>query len=119
MGKHVCIIGTGFSNFDDLRRLFKEADPTIRVNMLAEDSLIQDILANHGPSPSVIKRLCTYAMMAEESGADLIINQCSSVGHIADLYAKMVKVPVLKIDQAMAEKAISIVPGCEILQVAR
>lgn len=104
--KHVVIIGTSMSNQQDFMRIFRELDPSIRVNEIADDSLIQDLLANQGPTPSTIKRLCNYAQMAEEAGACLIVNQCSTVSEVADIYAKMVRIPVLKIDQAMAEKAV-------------
>ena len=108
MGKHVMIFGTSTSNHQDIKDMFKAIDPSIRVNLLTEDSLIQDILANEGPTPSIIKRMCAYAMMAQEAGADIIVNQCSSVSEVADIYAQMVDIPVLKVDQPMAEKAVSI-----------
>ncbi len=108
MGKHVMIFGTSTSNHQDIKDMFKAIDPSIRVNLLTEDSLIQDILANQGPTPSIIKRMCTYAMMAQEAGADIIVNQCSSVSEVADIYAQMVDIPVLKVDQPMAEKAVSL-----------
>jgi hypothetical protein len=39
------------------------------------------------------------------AGADLIFNQCSSVGEVADLASTMVGVPVIKVDARMAELA--------------
>ena len=102
------IFGTSTSNHQDIKDMFKAIDPSIRVNLLTEDSLIQDILANEGPTPSIIKRMCAYAMMAQEAGADIIVNQCSSVSEVADIYAQMVDIPVLKVDQPMAEKAVSL-----------
>lgn len=105
-GKHVMILGTSTSNHQDIKNAFKALDPTIRVNLMTEDSLIEDVLANEGPTPTIIKRMCDYAAMAQEAGADLILNQCSSVSEVVDLYEKTVDIPVLKIDQAMAEKAV-------------
>ena len=106
--KQICIIGTSMSNYSDFKKLFEELDPTIRINEIADDSLIQDLLANQGPTPSTIRRLCNYAQMAQEAGACLIVNQCSTVSEVADLYSKMVSIPVLKIDQPMAEKAVQL-----------
>lgn len=104
--RQICVIGTSMSNMSDYKKMIRELDPTIRVNWLGDDSLIEDLLANEGPTPSTIKRLCNYAQMAEEMGACMIINQCSTVSEVADIYAKMIKIPVLKVDQAMAEKAV-------------
>jgi aspartate/glutamate racemase len=46
-----------------------------------------------------------YAMAAESMGADLILNSCSTVGEVADIYSQVVSVPVVKIDDAMARQA--------------
>ena len=54
-GKHVMILGTSSSNHLDIKNAIKKLDPTIRVNLLTEDSLIEDVLANEGPTPSIIK----------------------------------------------------------------
>ena len=104
--RQICVIATNMSNIPDYKKMIKELDPTIRVNWLGDDSLIEDLLANEGPTPSTIKRLCNYAQMAEEMGACMIINQCSTVSEVADIYAKMIRIPVLKVDQAMADKAV-------------
>ncbi len=106
--RQICVIGTSMSNMSDFKTMFKELDPTIRISYLADDSLIEDLLANQGPTPSTIKRLCNYAQMAEEMGACLIVNQCSTVSEVSDIYGKLIKIPVLKVDQAMAEKAVEI-----------
>ena len=105
--KRIMILGTSTSNHQDLKDMIRKLDPSIRVNLLTEDSLIQDVLANGGPTPAIIRRMCAYAALAQDAGADLIINQCSSVSEVADIYEKMLDVPVLKIDQPMAEKAVS------------
>lgn len=59
-----------------------------------------------GPSQAVIDRMTLYAKAAEISGADLIVNSCSTVGEVADIYAKEVNVPVMKIDLPMAQEAV-------------
>ena len=46
--------------------------------------------------------------MAQEMGACLIMNQCSTVSEVSELYGKLLDIPVLKVDQAMAEKAVEI-----------
>ena len=107
MGKRVMILGTSSSNHLDIKNAIKALDPTVRVNLLTEDSLIEDVLANEGPTPDIIKRMTAYAALAQDTGADLILNQCSSVSEVVDIYEKTLNIPVLKIDQPMAEKAVS------------
>jgi Asp/Glu/hydantoin racemase len=47
-------------------------------------------------------------MLAEASGADAIFNCCSSVGEAADMLARAVDIPVVKIDDAMARRAVEL-----------
>lgn len=108
MKKHICVINTSFSNKDDIYRLFREKRPDWRINYIGDDSLIQDMIKNGAPTPAIISRMSKYAMAAVEMGADAIINQCSSVGEVADVYEKLVPIPVFKIDQAMASKAVEL-----------
>ena len=88
--KQVCVIGTSMSNQEDFKRFFKELDPSIRFNEIADDSLIQDLLANQGPTPSTIKRLCNYAQMAEEMGACQRFGVALSLGATRQWRAKCV-----------------------------
>ena len=106
-GKHVMILGTSSSNHLDIKNAIHALDPTVRVNLLTEDSLIEDVLSNEGPTPGIIRRMTAYAALAQEAGADLILNQCSSVSEVVDLYEKTLDIPALKIDQPMAEKAVA------------
>ena len=45
------------------------------------------------------------AKAAEISGADLIVNSCSTVGEVADEYRKEVSIPVMKIEDPMCQEA--------------
>ena len=105
MGKTVFIIHTSGVSVNDLNTLFQEAAPDVTVRNIVDDSLLPEVLANGGVTPGVTKRICEYAIQAEASGADLIFNQCSSVGEVATMAAKMVKVPLIKVDERMAETA--------------
>lgn len=47
-----------------------------------------------------------YFLSAADAGADLILNACSSVGETVDAARSAVPVPIVKIDEAMAERAV-------------
>jgi len=55
---------------------------------------------------SIVRRLSAHVVLAREGGADLIMVTCSSTSPGVDVARKLVDVPVLKIDDAMAEKAV-------------
>ena len=95
---HVCILQTSFAKRDDTIAFLKERVPGVRVEFITDSTLLTDVRAAGGPTQAVIDRMTLYAKAAEISGADLIVNSCSTVGEVADIYAKEVHVPVMKID---------------------
>ncbi len=90
--------------------------PGVRVEFITDSTLLTDVRAAGGPNRAVIDRMTLYAKAAEISGADLIVNSCSTVGEVADIYAKAVGIPVMKIDEPMAAEAVSL--GSKIALIA-
>ena len=105
MAKTVFIIHTSSVSVADLNALFNEMAPGVIIRNIIDDSLLPEVLANGGVTPGVTRRLCQYAVQAESAGATLIFNQCSSVGEVADIASKMVRIPLVKVDERMAETA--------------
>ncbi len=105
MGKTVFIVHTSSVSVVDLNALFAEMAPEATVRNIIDDSLLPEVLANGGVTPGVRRRVCQYVVQAEAAGASLIFNQCSSVGEAADIAATMVSVPLVKVDERMAETA--------------
>ncbi len=105
MSRTVYIIHTNQLAGNELTRLFGEWAPEITVRNIIDDSMLPEVLANGCVTPEVLRRYCAYAVQAEEAGADLIFNQCSSVGEAADVARAMVRVPIVKIDERMAQDA--------------
>ena len=106
--KKVYIIQTSLVSHAELNALFAELVPDAKVHNLVDDSLLYDVMQNGGINDKVISRMCSYFQAAANNGADLIFNQCSSVGEAADIAARLVSVPVLKIDSPMAQRAVEI-----------
>ena len=105
MKQTVFIIHTNQLAGGDLTRLFNELAPDVTVRNIIDDSMLAEVLAAGGVTPGVLRRYCQYAVLAEASGADLIFSQCSSVGEAADIARSMVSIPLVKIDERMAEVA--------------
>jgi hypothetical protein len=106
--KEVYIIQTSLASHAVLNALFAELVPEAKVHNLVDDSLLYDVMQNGGINEKVISRMCAYVQAAASNGADLIFNQCSSVGEAVDIAARLVSVPVLKIDAPMAERAVEL-----------
>lgn len=108
MEKKVAIIHTSFVSVDTLKQLFAEIMPEVKLINIVDDSLLQEVMAAGEVTPGVVRRICNYAQQAESLGATAILNQCSSVGEAADVAQRLIKIPYLKIDQPMAEKAVEL-----------
>lgn len=98
----ITVVHTSFVSVDDLTALFHELGPEFLIRHIVDDSLLPEVLANGGVTKEVVSRICAYYKAAQESGADLIFNQCSSVGEAADTAASMIRTPVVKVDKKMA-----------------
>lgn len=103
--KTVAAVYTGQGLAEPLKALFQEMLPGVRLVNIIDDSLIGDVVRAGGIPPSVARRLVQYYHNGEEMGADVILNTCSSVGEVADAARRMIGIPIVKIDEAMAAKA--------------
>lgn len=99
------IVHTSFVSVQDLTALFNEIGPEVELRHIVDDSLLKEVLVNGGVTPAVRRRMREYYRAAQLAGASMIFNQCSSVGEAADAAARAVRVPVVKVDSAMAEEA--------------
>lgn len=106
--KTIYVVHTSFVSQVDLMNLFAEIIPEAKVFNIVDDSLLHDVMQNGGITDKIVSRMAKYFEAAAQNGADLIFSQCSSVGEAADIAARLVAVPVLKIDEAMAERAVEL-----------
>ena len=104
--KTVVAIHTAMPMVDPTKELFAEHLPDVRLINIVDDSLIQDVIRDGKVSAAVAKRLMNYFHSAVDAGADVIFNTCSSVGEVAIMAREFISVPLVKIDDAMAQKAV-------------
>jgi Asp/Glu/hydantoin racemase len=75
---------------------------------IINDSLVAEIIETIQPTPKLISRICDYYRHCELIGCKCILNPCSSVGEVADIAAKLVEIPVFKIDYPMSKQAVEL-----------
>jgi len=102
-----------------LKKMMSESMPDIPSFHIVDDSLIQDLLQTGEFTPSILKRLCAQISMAKEAGADIIMVTCSSIAPGVDFARKLVDVPVMKIDEPMAEEAVAAADTVGVLATAK
>lgn len=77
---------------------------------MVDDSLIKDVIAHGCLRPQTAKRVTQLVAAAEDAGAEYILVTCSSIGKAVETAAGLSRVPVLRIDRPMAEKAVTMGP---------
>jgi Asp/Glu/hydantoin racemase len=106
MAKRVALIHTLAANAAAFKPLTDEILPGVETFNVVDESLLQETIRAGAYTPAVARRFCSLAVGAQEAGADAILLTCSSISPCADLATRMVSVPVLKVDEAMADAAV-------------
>ncbi|MFD2117825.1 aspartate/glutamate racemase family protein [Paenibacillus yanchengensis] len=104
--KTVVAIYTGQGLADPLKAIFQKELPDCKLINIIDDGLIGEVVKAGSVPPIVARRLLQYYEHAEQLGADVILNTCSSVGEIADAARPFIAPPIVKIDEAMAIQAV-------------
>lgn len=74
---------------------------------MVDESLIQDTISAGRLRKQTVRRLVNQIASAEEAGADAVLVTCSSIGPGVTIAQSLFDFPVLRIDEAMAEAAVS------------
>lgn len=105
--KKIVLLQTSMVSFETFNQLFSEIIPEAHVSNLVDEDLLNTLNLNKGITPSIIQRICQYCIFAEAAGADLIFSQCSSTRAGIECARKMVRIPVVMVDDGMTEKAVA------------
>ena len=82
------------------------SDKNLKIFNIVDDSLIKNTIERGEMTPDTSRRVVDYVGSAEAAGADFILVTCSSIGAAVESSASLTKVPVLRVDQPMADKAV-------------
>lgn len=89
-----------------MKKEFAQAMPDYTLVNIADDSLISEIMEKGAVTEGVRKRMMYYFQAAVRCNPQVIVSACSSVGEVAEEADKKLKIPVVRIDHAMIEKAL-------------
>ncbi|WP_369199398.1 aspartate/glutamate racemase family protein [Streptomyces sp. PU-14G] len=104
-GPRVCVLHTVTSLPAVFEPLVRRHAPAARPYHVVDESLLADTI-DHGPLPRTADRLAAYVSHAEAAGADAVLVTCSSIGQAAEQARAHVSIPVLRVDDPMAEQAV-------------
>lgn len=93
---------------DMFRNLFLETIPDIKSFHIVDEGILKQLMENDGLTPAIVRRVAIQANLAAESGADLILFTCSSTSPAVDIVRNLIDIPIMKIDDPLADKAIEL-----------
>jgi Asp/Glu/hydantoin racemase len=73
---------------------------------IADESLIRDVMRTGAPDDNIRSRAFAHIQSAVEAGAQTVVIACSSVGEVAEEARERFPVPIVRIDDAMAARAV-------------
>jgi aspartate/glutamate racemase len=106
MPKRLVFIHTVGSLVTLFRDLAKEIVPDVEIAHLVDETLTKQVLAVGHVTPSIRRGFLHLVLRAEEWDADLAVLTCSSISPAVNEVQPMVRVPLLRIDEAMADRAV-------------
>jgi len=104
--KTLGLIHTSATLVPVFQQLCKQHLSDVEIFNIVDDSLIKNVIKCGELRPDTARRVVNYAASAEAAGADFILYTCSSIGAAVETAAALTNVPVLRVDQPMADKAI-------------
>lgn len=105
--KRLGLLHTSATLVPIFEQLCKAKLPGVAVFNLVDDSLIKDVIAHGQLRPQTARRVVQHVAAAEDAGADYIMVTCSSIGAAVETAATLASVPVLRVDQPMADRAVT------------
>lgn len=102
----LALIHTSATLVPVFQQLCKAHLPDVATFNIVDDSLVRAIGAKGALTPDIARRVEAYITSAEAGGADHILVTCSSIGPAVEASAPFCSVPVLRVDQPMADLAV-------------
>jgi Asp/Glu/hydantoin racemase len=104
--KTLGLIHTSATLVPVFQQLCSQYLPQVKVFNIVDDSLIKNVISCGELTPTNARRVVNYVGSAEVAGADFILVTCSSIGAAVEAAAALTNVPVLRVDQPMADRAV-------------
>lgn len=104
---------------EDLKKVFSDKFPDVQLINIIDDSLLPEATLNGGITPDILRRMTIYALEAQNMGASVILNVCTTIGPGVDTVRKILKIPYVRIDEPMMKKAVELGERIAVIATAK
>ena len=105
--KTLALIHTSATLVPVFAQLCRAKLPHVDTFNIVDDSLVRAIGQKGSLTPDIAQRVDAYIKSAASGEADYILVTCSSIGPAVEISATSTAVPVLRVDQPMADRAVA------------
>ena len=106
--KNIVLVHTSSTLAPVFERLCTEKKLNVNLVHIEDPSLINDVIAEGELTEGTSQRVLHHLASAEEQEADYIMVTCSSLGPAVDQAQGQLRKPILRVDQPLADRAVSI-----------
>ncbi|MCS6908698.1 MAG: aspartate/glutamate racemase family protein [Anaerolineales bacterium] len=106
MGKRLAYIHTVAGLTSTFKALSEELLPGVDLFHIVDESLLQNTIRANQLTAQTMRRLLRLIVSAEEAGAEIVMVTCSSMGPAVEASRPFVSIPVLRVDEPMAQLAV-------------
>ena len=108
MSKRIALIHAVTTAIPPIVHAFKEGWPDAQLSNLLDDDLMPAYTREGGLTPHITERICELALYAARTGTDGILFTCSVFPQAEDMAKQLVRIPLLKPDEAMIAAALDV-----------
>jgi hypothetical protein len=108
VSKTLTFLHTSPAHIATFDRLCSELAPGVPTRHIVDESLLRDAREARTITPDLAQRVSRTVSDAAEAGAGMILCTCSTIGGCAEDAGRAMAQPVMRVDRAMAERAVAI-----------
>jgi Asp/Glu/hydantoin racemase len=113
------VLHTAVGNVTLFQGLCREMLPGVETFQMLDESLLRNTITAGELTPGTTRRVLGHIESAADAGATAVLVTCSSIGAAAELAREVVPVPVIRVDEAMADEAVRIGPRIGVIATLR
>lgn len=107
MKKRVVFFHTTLNTPAYMKALFKKRYPDAELYNIVDDSILQEVTANHCRyTPNIVRKLVQYGQIAEAIGACVMVNMCTTLAPAVQHAQASMNIPFLCVDGPMLREAV-------------
>ncbi len=92
--------------YEPFAKPFEEKHPDLKIYNIMDDGLLEETRIYDGMTPAIASRMLNYAKAAEASGASGVLVTCTSVNQATKYIRPLLNIPILNIEEPVAELAV-------------